>query len=166
MEFEFQTDRNHYVDLRQTYLALKLKLVTGRNYQSYYSKELNKEHKEEAKADEETEEDEDVPVRLNNNLRSIFFQIWSVHQQSTSLQIKWTVCAQIFLSNNFKGAISDYKGVLHCEGYDYEEFPDEIMQALLSELFFTKKMKVLSRPDGFMLYGKMGAGFFYTSQSI
>ena len=27
IEFEFQTDRNYYVDLRQTYLALKLKLV-------------------------------------------------------------------------------------------------------------------------------------------
>ena len=27
IEFEFQTHRNHYVDLRQTYLVLKLKLV-------------------------------------------------------------------------------------------------------------------------------------------
>ena len=27
--FEFQTDRNYYVDLRHTYLALKLKLVRG-----------------------------------------------------------------------------------------------------------------------------------------
>ena len=34
-----------------------------------------------------------------------------------------------------QGAISEYKGVLHCEGYDYEEFPDEIMEAALSEPF-------------------------------
>ena len=27
IEFEFQTDRNFYVDMRRTYLALKLKLV-------------------------------------------------------------------------------------------------------------------------------------------
>ena len=32
IEFEFQTDRNYYVDLRQTYLAFKLKLVRGRGY--------------------------------------------------------------------------------------------------------------------------------------
>ena len=32
IEFEIQTDRNYYVDLRQTYLALKFKLVTGRGY--------------------------------------------------------------------------------------------------------------------------------------
>ena len=30
MEFEFQTDRIYYVDLGQTYLALKLKLVRER----------------------------------------------------------------------------------------------------------------------------------------
>ena len=32
IEFEFHTDRNYYIDLRQTYLALKLKLVKGRGY--------------------------------------------------------------------------------------------------------------------------------------
>ena len=32
IEFEFQTDRNYYVDLRQSYLALKVKLVKGRGY--------------------------------------------------------------------------------------------------------------------------------------
>ena len=57
IEFEFQTDRNHYIDLRQTYLALKLKLVRGRGYETYNTKEVKKEHKEEAKAEEE-----DAPV--------------------------------------------------------------------------------------------------------
>ena len=45
IEFEFQTDRNYYVDLRQTYLALKLKLVRGRGYETYNTKEVKKEHK-------------------------------------------------------------------------------------------------------------------------
>ena len=70
------------------------------------------------------------------------------------------------ISNNFKGAISESKGVLHCEGYDYEEFPDEIMEAPLSEPFFTRRMKMLSRPDGFMLYGKLGVDFFSTSELL
>ena len=34
IEFEFQTNRNYYVDLRKTYLALKLKLVRGRGYET------------------------------------------------------------------------------------------------------------------------------------
>ena len=64
-----------------------------------------------------------------------------------------------YISNNFKRATSEYKGVLHCKGYDYEEIPDEIMEAPLSEPFFTWRMKLLSRPDGFMLYGKLGWTF-------
>ena len=52
LEFEFQSDRNYYVDLRQTYLVLKLKLVRGRGYETYNSKVLQKELKEESKADE------------------------------------------------------------------------------------------------------------------
>ena len=68
-----------------------------------------------------------------------------------------------YISNNFKGAICEYKGVLHCEGYDYEEFPDEIMEAPLSVPFFTRRMKMLSRPDSFMLYGNLGVDFFSTS---
>ena len=35
IEFEFQTDRNLYVDLRQTYLALKFRLVKGRSFNTY-----------------------------------------------------------------------------------------------------------------------------------
>ena len=71
-----------------------------------------------------------------------------------------------YISNYFKGALSEYKGVLHCEGYDYEEFPDEIMRAPLSKRFFTRRMKMLSRPNGFMLYGKLGVDFFSTSELL
>ena len=69
-----------------------------------------------------------------------------------------------YIFNKFKGAIFEYKGVLQCEGYDYEEFFDEIMQAPLSEPFFTRRMKMLSRPDGFMFYGKLGVDFFSSSE--
>ena len=75
------------------------------------------------------------------------------------------MCAhKSYISNNFKGANSEYKGILHCEGYDYEEFPDEILEAPLSEPFFTRRLKTLSGPDGFMMYGKLGVDFFSTSE--
>ena len=35
IESEFQTDRNVYVDLRQTYIALKIKLVKGQGFETY-----------------------------------------------------------------------------------------------------------------------------------
>ena len=40
------------------------------------------------------------------------------------------------------------------------------MEAPLFEPFFTKKMKMLNRPDGFMLCGKMGVDFFSTSELL
>ena len=45
IEFDFETDRNVYVGLRQTYLALKIKLVKGRRFHSYKTTEKKKEHK-------------------------------------------------------------------------------------------------------------------------
>ena len=166
IEFEFQTDRNCYVDLRQTYLALKLKLVRGRGYETYNTKEVKKEHKEEAKVEkEETAEEEAVPlvIHVNNILHSIFSNVDVYINNQQIYNSNGLYAHKSCISNNFKGAISEYKGVLPCEGYDYEEFPDEIMEAPFSEPFFTRRMKILSRPDGFMLYGKVGVEFFSTS---
>ena len=49
---------------------------------------------------------------------------------------------------------------MHCEGYDYEEFLKEILEAPFCEPF------LLSRPDGFMLCGKLGFDFFLTFELL
>ena len=46
IEFEFQTDRNIYVDLRQTHLAPKTILFEGRAFDTCETAEKKKEHKE------------------------------------------------------------------------------------------------------------------------
>ena len=169
IEFEFQTDRNYYVDLRQTYLALKLKLVKSRGYQTYKTKEIKKEHKEEANAEEEeTAEEERVPLvtHVNNILHSIFSNVEVYINNQQIYNSNGLYAHKYYISNNFKEAISEYKGVLHSEAYDYEEFFDEIMEAPLSEPLFTRRMKMLSRPDGFMLYGQLGVDFFSFSELL
>ena len=70
-----------------------------------------------------------------------------------------------YISNNFRAAIFEYKQVLLCEAYDYEQDPEDISNPL-PDPFFTRKMKLLSRPDGFMLYGKLGIDFFSTSELL
>ena len=149
--------------MRQKYLALKLKLVKGRDYETSNTKEVKKEHKEEAKVEDEETAEEDDPVPLvthvNNMLHSIFSNV-EVFINNQQIYISNGVYAhKSYISNNFKGAISEYKGVSHCEGNDSEKFPNEIMEAPLSEPFFTRRKKMLSRPDGFMLYGKFGLTF-------
>ena len=139
IELDFQTDQNYYVDLRQAYLDLKLKLVKGHGYETYNNKEVKKEHKEEAKVEEEETVEEDAPVSIvthvNNILHSIFSNVEVYINNHQIYSSNGLYAYKSYISNNSKGAISEYKGVLHCEGYDYEEFLDEIMEAPLPEHF-------------------------------
>ena len=163
-------DRNYYVDLRQTYLALKLNIVSGRGDETYNTKEVKEEQKEKAKAGEEETAEEDAPVpcvaHVNTFSHSIFSDVEVYINNQQIYNSNWLFAHKSYFSKNFKGAISEYKGVLHCERYDYENPPDEIMEAFLSEPFFKRRMKMLSRPDGFMLYGKLGVDFISTSESL
>ena len=70
-----------------------------------------------------------------------------------------------YISNNLKVAMTDYKGVLHYEGYDYEQDPQDISNPLHDPIF-TRRMKLLSRPDGFILYGKLVIDFFSISDLL
>ena len=156
--------------MRQTYLAAKLKLVRGCGYETYNTKAVKKEHEEEAKAEEDETAEEKAPVPLvtlvNNILNSIFSDVEVYINNQQIYNSNGLYAHKSYISNNFKGAISKYKRVLLCEGYDYEEFLDEIMEAPLSEPFLTRRMKMLSRPNGFMLYGKLGVDFFSTSELL
>ena len=159
IEFEFQRDRNYYVDLRQSFLALKLKFVKGRGYGTHESNEKEKEHKDESVVFTETgtdDSDEEEVARVtcvNNIMHSIFSNVEVYINNQQIYNSNGLYAHKSYISNNFKGAITEYKGVLHCGGYDYEEDPEDIANPL-PDPFFKKRMKLLSRPDGFMLYGK------------
>ena len=81
IKFEFQTGRNYYFDLRQSFLALKLKFVKVRGYDTYESKEKKKEHKDESVvftetgADDDEEEERARVTYVNNTTHSIFSNV-------------------------------------------------------------------------------------------
>ena len=137
-EFEFQIDRNYYVDLRQSFLALKLKFVKGRGYDTYESKEKKKEHKDELVVFTETgTDDSDVEEEVarvtyvNNIMHSIFSNVEVYITNQQIYNSNGLYAHKSYISNNFKGAITEYKGVLHCEGYDYEQDPEDIAKPYL-----------------------------------
>ena len=172
IEFEFRTDRNYYVDLRQSFLALKLNFVQGRGYDTYESKKKEKQHKDEpvvfteTGTDDEEEYEEVARVTYVNNIMHSIFSKNEVYINNQQIYISNGLYAHnYYISKNFKAAISEYKGVLHCEGYEYEEDPEDISNPL-PDPFFTRRMKLLSRPDGFILYGKLGIDFFSTSELL
>ena len=58
-----------------------------------------------------------------------------------------------------KVVVSENKVALNFKVQYYEETPDQIMEAPLSEPVFTK---IFTRPDGFMLYDIIRVDFFST----
>ena len=153
--------------MRQSFLALKLKFVNGRGYDTYESKEKKKEHNDESfvfieTATDDGEEEVAQVTYVNNIMHSIFSNV-EVYINNQHIYISNGLYAhKPYISNNFKAAISEYNAVLHCEGYDYEQDPEDISNPLVDP-FFTRRMKLLSRPDGFMLFGKLGIDFFSIS---
>ena len=170
-EFEFQTDWNCYVDLRLSFLALKLKFLKGGGYDTYESKEKKKEHKceyvvfTETSDDEEEQEEVARVTYVNNIMHSIFSNVEVYIHNQQIYNSNGLNAHKSYISNNFRAAISEYKGVLHFEGYDYEKEPEDISNPLPYP-FFKKRMKLLRRPDGFMLYGKLEVDFFSTSELL
>ena len=130
IEFEFQTDRNYYVDLRQSFFALELKCDKGRDYDTYDSKE-KKEHKDESVVFTETGDDSDQEEEVarvtyvNNIMHSIFSNVEMYINKQQIYNSNGLYAHKSHISNNFKAAISEYKAALHCEGYDYEQDPED-----------------------------------------
>ena len=144
IEFEFQTDQNYYVDLRQSFLALKLKFVKGRGYDTYESKEKKKEHKHESVVFTETgtndsdEEEDDIArvTYVNNIMHPIFSNVEVYINNQQIYNSNGLYAHKSYNSNNFKVSISEYKGVLHCEGYDYEQDPEDNSNPLTDPFFY------------------------------
>ena len=90
--------------------------------------------------------EEDAPVLLvthvNNILQSNFSNVEVYKNNQQIYNFNGLYAHKPYICNNFKGANSEYKGVLHCEGYDCEKFPDE---APSSELF-SQECKCLADP--------------------
>ena len=122
---------------------MKLKFVKGRGYDTYENKEKKKEHKDESVVFSETgyEEKEEEVARVtyvNNMMHSIFsnVEVYIINQQIYNSNGLYA--HKSYISNNFKAAISEYKGVLHCEGYDYEQDPEDINNPLPDPFSYKK----------------------------
>ena len=104
-------------------MALKLKFVEGRGYDTYRSKENKKEHKDESVVftetgadDEEKEEELARVTNVNNIMHSIFSNIEVYINNQKICNCNGLYAHKSYISNNFKAAISEYKRVLLCEG--------------------------------------------------
>ena len=112
IEIKFETDRNFYVDLRQTYLALKIKLVNGRCFDTYKTREKKKEHQEDTVSTETGDDDVEFMeegkggpriTQVNNILPSVFFLMQKCSLKTT----KSTFRTDLMLTNLTFATISN-----------------------------------------------------------
>ena len=102
VEIEFKTDRNYYLYLSQSNLALKVKLVKGRCYDTHKSKEAKREHKNEeqlaeAAVNDELDDTQSVPVLIygSNIVHSVFSNVevyidnWQTYNSNGLYAHKW-----------------------------------------------------------------------------
>ena len=120
----------------------------------------------ETETNDEAKQEEVARVTYVNNIMLSIFSNVEVYINSQQIYNSNGLYAhKFYISNNYRAAISEYKGVLHCEGYEHEQDPEDICKPL-PDPFFTRRMKLLSRPEGFMLYGKLGIDFFSISELL
>ena len=121
IEFEFETDRNLYLDMRDTHLSIKLQLFKGRLFDAF------KKEKAETKAKSEEDSVEKphsyltyVTILLHSLFSNCenYFKITMVYNANGLYPHK----AQI--SNEFNSSAVCNKGILACHGYCFEENPD------------------------------------------
>ena len=93
-------------------MALKLKFVKGRGYDTYESKEKKKEQKDESvvfieTADDEEKEEVARVTYVNNRMHSIFSNVEVYINNQQIYNSNRLYAHKLYISNNFKGAITE-----------------------------------------------------------
>ena len=91
-------------------------------------------HKDESVAFTETGEEEEEKVALliyvNSIMHSNFSNVEVYINNQQIYNSNGPYAHKYYISNNFKAAISEYNGLLNCEGYDYEQDPEDFTNLL------------------------------------
>ena len=169
--FGFQTDRNYYVDLRQTYLALKLKLVRGCDYGTYFTKEVKKVVPRKGRSRRGRDGGRGGSSSSRYSCRQHFALIFFQMLKYTSTISKFTtpmysLRTYLTFPTTSREPSLNAREFCTARGTNMKNFLMNLWKRLCLNLFFTRRMKILSRPDGFMLYGNLGVDFFSISDLL
>ena len=152
IEFEFETDRNLYLDMRDTHLSLKLQLIKRRLFEAFKIEKA--EHK--AKSEEDSDEEPQTYLTYINNLLHCLFSRCEVYFKNTTVYNAIGLHhhkAQI--SNEFNSSAVSNKGILACHRYSFEEYPEAFDMYL-----FTDGANFLGSGVTFSVYGRLAIDLY------
>lgn len=133
LEFEYQTDRNVFLDMRETYLSLRIKLL-----------------KTVIKKDNDVEETVTL-TPVNNILHSLFSNVELYFNGEQVYNSNGLYAHKALISTEFLASRPENSGILSCQGYEYEENPGNL------DDFADRKTNAL---DGISLYGRLSIDAF------
>ena len=152
IEFEFETDRNLYLNMRETHLSLKLQLFKGRLFDAF--KKEKAEHKAKS-ADDSDEEPQTYLTYVNNLLHSLFSNCEIYFNNTMVFNANGLYPHKAKKSNEFNSSTESNKGVLACHGCCYEEYPDAFDMHP-----FTDRANSLGSEITFSFYGRLAIDLF------
>ena len=129
LEFEFETDRNLYLDMRDTHLSLKLQLFKGRLFDAF--KKEKAEHK--AKSEEDSEEEPQTYLTYVNTLLHSLFSNCEVYFNNTMLTIPmdYILIRHKYLTNSTRQ---------QCVIKEYLLVMDTVLKNILMHLICTQSL--------------------------
>ena len=147
IEFEFETDRNLYLDMRDIHLSLKLQLFKGRLSDAF--KKEKAEHK--AVSEEDSDEEPKTYSTYENNLLQSIFSNCEIYFNDTMVyNANGLYPHEAQISNGFNSSAVGNKGIFACHGYSFEEYPEA-----LDVHPFTDRANYLGSGITYSFYGRL-----------
>ena len=152
IEFEFETDRSIYLDMRDIHLQIKVGLQKGRLFDDFMKKD------EHGKADmgmSFTDDDLHYLTHVNNLLHSLFSNCEVYLNNQQVYNSNGLYGHKALISNEFNASTRNNEGILACHGYEFEKEPSDFEKSP----FIDREEEPLLK-NGFTYYGKLAIDLF------
>ena len=161
IEFEYETDRNVFIDMRDTHLLIKLKAHKNRFFDDYAEIDEHKDGGDGVLDETTTAADYSYYTHVNNLLHSLFsnVEVYLNNYQVYNSNGLYAHKAQI--SNEFNASTTSNVGILKCHGYSYEQKPGNH-----SDEVFKERSKNIADDQVVTLYGRLAIDFFQCEKML
>ena len=158
IEFEFETDRSIYLDMRDIHLQIKVGLQKGRLFDDFMKKD------EQGKADmgmSFTDDDLHYLTHVNNLLHSLFSNCEVYLNNQQVYNSNGLYGHKALISNEFNASTRNNEGILACHGYEFEKEPSDFEKSP-----FIDREEELLLKNGTTYYGKLAIDLFHCEKLL
>ena len=152
IEFEFETDRSIYLDMRDIHLQIKVGLQKGRLFDDFMKKD---EHGKPDMGMSFTDDNLHYLTHVNNILHSLFSNCEVYLNNQQVYNSNGLYGHKALISNEFNASTRNNDGILACHGYEFEKQPSDYEKSP-----FIDREEELLLKNGSTYYGKLAIDLF------